>query len=299
MNTLVIGAVTGYNYHDIEPWLVSLKRSGYDGRIALVVYNMDADTAKKLTAEGVYILAFSQDVDGNIEYPSSKNFNIVVERFGHMWYFLQQMTDVDYVIATDVRDVIFQRNPLEYINVNDISNATIVCGENFNYENEVWSKNNIINSFGPLSYERIKNTEIICAGVIAAPRKEFIDMCQIIFLLCRGTSSFVNGGGGPDQAALNIFLNNIITEEIIFTDIHDDWCVHLGTSKAAIEAGSGDIGFHYVRSTEKPELKFNRPDNIKLVNDLVVNTYDEPYAIVHQYNRIPEWNKIIDKKYRG
>src|SRR5665213_858625 len=117
MQDIVIGAVTNYTYHDIEPWLVSLKRTGYQGIIALVVYNMKKEDADKLVSQGVTIFSFMKDDMGNLVYYDPRgpqNFNIVVDRFAHMWYFLNQLKEpIRYVLATDVKDVIFQSDPIK------------------------------------------------------------------------------------------------------------------------------------------------------------------------------------------
>jgi hypothetical protein len=35
----------------------------------------------------------------------------------------------------------------------------------------------------------------------------------------------------------------------------------------------------------------------KLLGDKVVTSQDKEYVIIHQYDRIPEWKKIIEEKY--
>jgi hypothetical protein len=34
-----------------------------------------------------------------------------------------------------------------------------------------------------------------------------------------------------------------------------------------------------------------------LVNDLICTSEGVPFSIVHQYDRVPEWKKIVEKKY--
>jgi len=38
MRDMVIGAMTGYEWKDIEPFVVSLERSGFDGHKVMIVY---------------------------------------------------------------------------------------------------------------------------------------------------------------------------------------------------------------------------------------------------------------------
>jgi hypothetical protein len=295
--TIVIGAVSNYEYDKIEPWLVSLRRTGYTGDVALVAYNMDAKTAETLTEKNVIIFAFNKDEKGNLSY-SNQNFSIMIERFAHIWAFLKD-TDYDNVIATDVRDVIFQTNPDHYMR-DDIAHI-LVGTENLNYEDEPWGKNNLTQSFGPLIYKTLEKSPIVCAGVIAGTKKVVMDLMLQTFLLCRGAPSQVPGGGGPDQAALNILLSSYILRGAAkFYNTEEDFVVHLGTSLPAIEAGSGEIG---QRAVYDPTLisKFEKKMHYKgpkFEDNLVKNDMGVPYCIVHQYNRVPQWNEILDKLYR-
>src|SRR4029078_11722697 len=105
MTDLVIGAVTHYTYKDIEPWVVSLERSGFTGKKALIVYNMNRYTAEKLVDKGFTLFAFNTDpYTLDFTYSESPKFNICVERFAHLWHFLNKIQEpIDHVIATDVK----------------------------------------------------------------------------------------------------------------------------------------------------------------------------------------------------
>lgn len=305
---LVIGAMTKYNYEQIEPWIVSLKRTGYDGKIALILYNVDKDTVNKLQSMGITLFAFQRDEQGNCIYePEIKNgpekFNIVVERFAHLWYFLSNLKeDVERIITTDVKDVVFQTNPSLELNKYLVGEKNLIVGsENFNYEDEPWSKNNMNMSFGPFFYDLMKSRQIYCAGIIAGNKKEFIDLCMSIFLYCRGTPSYILGGGGPDQAAMNIYLSMAnIEKHTVFTTTDDTWACHAGTSLSAIMSGSGEIGNQYKKNPEilNTYKSVMRNSDPILVNELICNSKGIPYSIVHQYDRVNDWKNIIDKKYR-
>lgn len=303
---LVIGAVTDYEYDKIAPWLQSLKQTGYDGHIAVVAYNMSAATAAKLVEEGVtYIFGFEKDINDNFVYSNKNNtFSIMIERFAHMWYFIDKIKDeVGYVVATDVRDVIFQTNPFNFFDDEEIvsrEKLLVVGTENLKYQDEPWGKNNMIQSFGPILYEYCKDTPIYCAGVIAGERRHVMDLFMNIFLLCRGAPSQVPGGGGPDQAALNIALSFEPFRKITkFTNPEDDFVVHAGTTTYAIKSGSGDIGFSYMQDpsvlhTYEKKLLHHEP---VIIDGQICNHAGRPYSIVHQWDRVNEWRSIIEKKY--
>jgi len=308
MQDIVIGAVTNYTYHDIEPWLVSLKRTGYQGIIALVVYNMKKEDADKLVSQGVTIFSFMKDDMGNLVYYDPRgpqNFNIVVDRFAHMWYFLNQLKEpIRYVLATDVKDVIFQSDPIKSL-VGFPLNMIRVASENFLYKDETWSANNMKQAFGDLMFDHMKDRPIYCAGVIAGGFEIFLDLCLSISLICSGAPKHVSGGGGPDQAAMNILLSTQPwKEKCEMTSTVNSWCVHMGTTRFAIQEGSGDAGIEYTsgrKTLEQITDNFIGPD--ARIYDaagypFVANTYDNHYVIVHQYNRVKQLNVIWDREFR-
>lgn len=296
---IIIGAVTNYNYDDIAPWVNSIKKSGYKGEIGLVAYNMQKDTVDALSKAGVeYLFGFKRDVDGNLSY-ENKEFNIVLERFVHIWYFLSKVDfEIDNIIATDVKDVVFQTNPSEWLTKQD--KQLFVGSENLKYDIEPWNKNNMMLSFGPMIYERMKDNPIYCAGVLAGKRKTMLDFCLNLFLICRGSPAYVSGGGGPDQSAINLLLSMSPYSEVTkFATTNDPFVCHAGTTIAAIKSGSGAIGISYLQD---PSVLDKYQKNLidgepKLVNDTVCTPDGIPYCIVHQYDRVNEWKSIIQQKY--
>lgn len=297
---MVLGAVTNYTYDQIEPWINSLKATGFKGTIALIAYYMRAADVKKLEEAGVTIFAFSKDEEGNLIYPGSKDFNIVVERFIHAWYFLGQIAESDrpeHVLLTDVRDVIFQTNPEKdtYIDLDYIR----VASENIKYKDEPWSRNNLEHAFGPLMSKVMDDAPIICAGVIEGSFEVLRDLCLEVYLLCRGSMAHVPGGGGPDQAALNIILNQNVWKAITLVSYY--WTVHLGTTSYAIESGSGDIGYAYKHGHLKSYRDlFIDPEGIEIDGDgIVKNDAGTPFFIVHQYNRVDGLEDQIKMRYKS
>ena len=304
-DSLIIGAVTGYKYDDIAPWLNSIKQSGFTGKTGLIIYNMELAEIEKLNAAGLdYSFVIQQDPDGNAVY-DNPNFNICVERFAHLWFFLKKYEDpFDYVIATDVKDVVFQSNPSEWIReiTDNHEDPLIIVGtENLLYKDEPWGKNNMIMSFGPLFYDELKDTPIHCAGVIAGTRQSIQDLAKTVFLVSRGGPAYPSGGGGPDQAALNITLNTDPWKRMTaFLESDEPFVAHCGTSWEAIKAGSGAIGEEFVQLHTSTEMqikdRFVGPD-LEFINGQVCTENGVPFCIVHQYDRVPEWKKVILEKY--
>jgi hypothetical protein len=110
-----------------------------------------------------------------------------------------------------------------------------------------------------------------------------LDFFLNIFMVSNSTSHHITGGGGPDQAALNVLLNMKPYKDITnFAMSEDGYAAQLGTTGPQIKDKYGN------------KLVENAPI---LINDMVCTSNGTPFAIVHQYDRVPEWKKVIESKY--
>jgi hypothetical protein len=118
---------------------------------------------------------------------------------------------------------------------------------------------------------------------MSAEFNTFIDLCDTIFLASGGAPAHVPGGGGPDQAALNVVLNTSVYKNVTnFAMSEDGYATQLGTTGPQIADKYGHL------LVEKSPI---------LVDDKVCTSDGTPFAIVHQCDRVPEWKEIIEKKY--
>ena len=91
------------------------------------------------------------------------------------------------------------------------------------------------------------------------------------------------GGGGPDQAALNVLLDMVPYKEITnFAMSEDGYAAQLGTTGFQV---NHKYGQHLI---EKAPI---------MVKDVICTSKSEPFALVHQYDRVPGWKEIIEGKY--
>lgn len=292
MKDLVIGAITGYDFNAIRPWVNSLERSGYDGDRAVILYNGTFELVNELSSRGFQVFGFERnDEDRTLEY-TRPGFNIVVERFQHYWGILQNFKGkYDRLIATDVKDVVFQRNPSEWLDAN--VNARILRGENIKiiassesiqYAHEDWGTANLYNSFGPAIHQAFNDRVTACAGVLAGDFDTMIDLSLVIKLLCDAAPAHrIDGGGGPDQAAYNVLINSKPYSDITWhVPSEAGWAAQLGTTGPHIAS--------------RYASKLTEPAPI-MKDGLVCTSTGEPFFIVHQYDRIPEWRDIIMERY--
>ena len=284
MKDIVVGCITGYNFDKIKPWVNSLDNCGFEGTKAMICYNVDYDTVDELVKRNYTILAFKKnEEERKLEYPR-ENFSIVVDRFLHLWYLLKRFKgQYKNIITTDVKDVIFQTNPSEWLDKNLGDKEINVACESIKYEDENWGSNNLMKSFGTLIHEECKENLIFNAGTISGRFDTMVDFFLNIYMLCNGTNHFIEGGGGPDQAALNVLLNMKSYKDITnFAMSENGWAAQLGTTGPQIADQYGD--------------KVVEPSPI-MKDDMVCTSDGTPFALVHQYDRVPEWKEIIEKKY--
>lgn len=287
MKDIVIGAITNYSFDHIKRWVNSLDRSGFSGLKILVCYNIHYETIEQLVEKNYTIFAFDRDDDNQSLVYKKQDFNICLDRFAHIPFFLNRIADKSdfrYIISTDVRDVIFQSNPSEYLEKNLEYHEILASCESLKYEDEPWGRSNMQQSFGPVIYDRMKDKNIYNAGVIAGKFETILDLFTNIYLSCGASPVNVPGGGGPDQAGYNVLLSlNPYKNITKYCMSEDGWAAQLGTTVDP-------------RKIESFKEHLLEPSPI-LVNDLVCTSTGTPHVIVHQYDRVPEWNSVIEKKY--
>lgn len=287
---IVIGSITNYKFDQIKHWVNSLDRSGFDGLKAVICYNVDFETCEELASRGYTIFGFNRnDEKKRLEY-NRENFNICLERFLHTWYFLSKLSNKEqyrYVIATDVKDVVFQSNPSDWMTANFPSDKKLgAASESIQYKNEPWGRDNIRLSFGNLIAEQKMDNVIYNAGTICGEFNAFIDLCLNIYLACGRSPESVPGGGGPDQAALNVLLSTIPYSDITkFFTSEDGYAAQLGTTGPQVEHQFGEF--------------LLSPPPILNDDGLVCTSTGTPFMMVHQYDRVKfyEWDRVIRAKY--
>lgn len=284
MQDIVIGAITNYDFDKIKYWANSLDNCGFKGKKAMLCYNVSFDVVEELVKRDYEIFAFkTNEQSRRFEY--RENFSIVVERFLHLWYFLKKYKgQYRYIFSTDVKDVVFQTNPSTWLENNLGEKEINVASESISYENEDWGNNNLLKSFGNLIHDHNKNNVIFNAGTISGKFDTMVDLFLNIYMLCNGTNHMIEGGGGPDQAALNVLLNLKPYKDITnFASSDEGYAAQLGTTGPQI------LGKYGGKIIDKAPI---------LVDNMVCTGEGIPFSIVHQYDRVSEWKKIIESKYQ-
>ncbi len=263
MKYTIIGCITKYGVEQIRPFVESIEQSGFTGDKLMLVYEITQDTIDYLKNKGWLLIQ------------SEPQQHIILQRFRDMYQVLHQY-ETDVVIWVDVKDIIFQKDPTEWLN-KWMRRDILAFSESLKFGDEAWARLNAGTSF-PMEWEWLQNEEIHCAGTIVGKRDAIRDLFINIYRWSLTTS---NPEQLADQAAYNILI-------------------HLHQFKDKIQFVKQQEGF-----AAQLHLKLKKGDTLPYTEILpnidgieVKNEKGELYTLVHQYDRNEELKKLIENKYK-
>lgn len=284
MEDLVISAVSEYGWDKLKYWVNSLNRSGYTGRKAIICFNIKDDTISKLIDNGFEVWLASEKRNANNDgyhFADGITYQVPALRHYFYWKFLKDQKDIRYVISTDISDVIFQTNPSEWLDYNFDSSCDLMYqSEGLRYKDEDWGNENFQHCFGTEIYDKVKNRSIYNAGSMMGRFDTFVDFSLNVALILANAQH----NPTPDQAAVNLVLSLLPYKQVTQFNNHDvSWACEAGTTVDPTKIDKF-----------RPNLICAEP---KWDGEFVYNSDGEKYCMVHQYNRVPNWKSIIEKKY--
>lgn len=283
MKDIIIGCYTNYDWEQIKNWAKSIDACGYKGDKAMIVFDSDFATVQTLLEYKFDVYAFNRD-DVNQRFRAAvPSVHIVVQRFFHLWEFMNKLiaTDRQYdrIITTDVKDVVFQRDPSVYLDQHLSDKKIMVSSESILYKDEPWGNENMANSF-PMVYNHMKDRNIWNCGVLAGDFNTMKDLFLNIYL-----TSISNKVHNPDQAALNVLLSLEPYKSITkFVTSEDGWACQAGTTVDPLKIDS------FKDKLLEPEPKWD--------GEYATTSTGTRHVILHQYDRIPSWKQAIENKYQ-
>jgi len=278
MKDLIIGGASNYDWNVLKYWVNSINKSGFEGDKVLILMNCDKDTVKKVSDAGFKVVGFQQDSQGNLTYPQTGRAPHV-ERFLHIYNFLSQ-NEYRYVVTTDVKDVVFQQNPIHYMEkaLTDDKNL-MFASESMYYKDEPWGNENLFQTFGDFIYSKFKDNEIYNVGVLAGRGHAVRDLICNIFVATQGRPIPI-----CDQSTFNFMISmSPYKETSVYLRSEDAWAAQLGTTGDPTKI-----------EQFRPFLIEAEP---KMENGEVTTSTGIPFTIVHQYDRVPYWKNVLEAKY--
>jgi hypothetical protein len=257
------------NKSKIKVWANSLRRYS-DAHITLIAANateQDLQVCKELNID-VYCVT------------ESDKWFINHKRLIHTKKFIEQ-SDGDLFLVTDVFDVVFQADPFAKL---DLTNYDLfTSGEGININQEPWNAD-VIKKVFPQELQACWTNEIICSGIIAGKKQQMVDLYNRMFEMCENS---LNGHNIKDQAALIILIvKNQLKRLKIFT-VDDGWAMHCQSAGPTQFFESWGLRNSLSQRYGVPVAK----------NGQIFTADDKLYDMVHQFNRIPEWNLFLTQQY--
>jgi len=258
----------GLNIDKIKVWSKSFKKYS-DGDVILLCANSNQEEIQFCIDNGIIPIPVNIDDTWRINH----------KRLERTFEFLEN-SDIELFLITDVFDVVFQSNPFDKL---DLNYDIFVGAEGVLVSEEPWNSD-WINKLFPNDYYECINQEVICSGVIGGKRLPLINLYKRMFELCENSTNLTNI---QDQAALIVMVKNKEINNLKIFNLTDGWVVHCAI------AGPTQF-FESFGFKGNIENRYGIP---QLITDRICTKNGDPYDIVHQFNRIPEWNEILTNEY--
>jgi hypothetical protein len=282
---IVLGVIHNYGWNEVKNWVMSLHESGFSGRKVLLAYGVKPDLVSSVSKFGIEV--FQMDFHSRNERINIPPLKVIDIRHFHTWFFLKEQDENDYryVIATDVRDVVFQSNPSTWLEEHMPSyghGKFISPSEGIRLKDEPWNASFMFNGFGPMVFDTLKDKPVVNCGTIAGEFPYFRDFSLTLFSMAE--RNLLIGLDCIDQTSLTV-LSHTIAKRDIWTAPHDvGWACQCGVMLDP-------------QKIEKFRPKLLDPEPV-VKDGLVYTSNGNLFTLVHQYDRCNELMIIINERYK-
>ena len=266
---VIITTVKDYDWAHIMSFVVSLDRTGFEGEKVIFVENISQQAQNKLTQYGW--TSINAVVDPALAYSSGRYEPILKYLSEHEFRF---------VIIVDARDVIFQSNPITWLENNLAPYELIGASECVLIKNQNVNSRWVRESMGEEMEKWLGDYDVCCAGTIIGTQIAVVTLCQKILELAKNVSSW-----GYEQAYLNYLIRIPPLEDI--------------TNILKMKEGFIISCSWFLCDSEiwKPFLTDESPIFDHSNTLIYAPNTKIPFSIVHQYDRNWWWKTAIEQKY--
>lgn len=280
---LIMGIASSYTWRELQPFVVSLRRTGYDGRVLLLRgygprdpvdphnrwFGADDETPliPKLKQYGVEV----HDMGEFMLHPILIRFPVMAE------IIKSSLEDIRWVMCVDTKDIVFQSNPIPWVEEHIGGNDIVVAGENQTYSESGGNKKNAIEAYGEHAFAELAGDEVMNGGMIAGRPEPVGNLLGFIHEKNQEDLRLLPGRPAPgyqemlpDQTALNILVRKPpFVGRTLLTGAKDGFVFEWGHCPVA-EYRNGRI---YPKGS------------------------GTPYVVFHQYNYNNEWTNAIRREF--
>jgi len=270
---LILTILHNYNYPIVEPFIKSLKETGYKDDLVIFISDITPKTTKRiLKKQGAILIEFKTS------YPFIDNYqdvfqdivpSITVNNYRFLFYlkYLAENADqYENIMLTDIRDVVFQRNIFDRIENNKIyffleDSSEVFRSSRMNYD---WC----LYANGPAITNRIIDKNVSCAGIVIGSYQHIMD--YLLYIQSR-LKSRADLFWGLDQGVHNEYVYTVPNSSAMIISNTLPLVLTLGACKNFKQSPNGDL----------------------------INELNEPYSVIHQYDRFGDLIVYFKRKYLG
>ncbi|MGV3660598.1 MAG: hypothetical protein ACO1TE_10455 [Prosthecobacter sp.] len=250
---IVLGAINHHEWPVVAPWIKSLRQTSFTGRVILVTYEDVAESVKdQMRRHGVEIVEAKMEISVNRG------------RFKDFADILSSVDPATCVIATDVRDVVFQEDPSRLATLLDPAAKLelAVSSEGWRYRDSEWNLATLRKVF-PAHETALLAEEVYCSGVIVGTAGAMKRLSARIWDISRVAPSF-NG----DQVAMNIVLREPdFISQTLFLDVQHGDIFHARATALRHNAGQPTLGEPF----------------FSMLRGIAFKADETPVSVLHQY----------------
>ena len=239
----------------------SLRKTGCNADVIVMTHDMECEYREELLSQGIEIM----------NVPEENVHMVVRDRFLAIYEFLAAHSNkYEHIILADSKDILFQKDPFEYVldNFSVSKKFVLLCSEGGDHYKSEWnSVNQIIVQQNVARFSRdFVNRPIINSGFIYGTPEELKYLSLLIWTNTCRTLQPVS-----EQGILN-YLYFFLEKDRVFR-------VFTPQEKGFVLTGEG-----CTRKWVDYEFKDGKFFHVKS---------DQPYAVVHQWERVSEHKKAI------
>jgi len=259
---LLIGAISAnYSPSDIDKWVTTSKWD--DCEQVLLVYNVTSQSNPLLAylkQHNVTVLQPDFDFWGNTTSEFQHHTGLCnLETSYNLIHNLRFFHIWNYLQNQTYEKVLITDVRDVYFNHNPFDRIStdklIATSEEIIYKNEPWNQAHIHYNLGVIGLSTLLDNIVYNVGVFGGPAELVKQIAADIYLLSVGKHKVA------DQTSFNYLIQTKYKEQTEFSRISDKFAVHLHVVHAGL------VAFNYKTANE--------------------------YVIIHQYDRIPNWNSLI------
>ncbi len=274
-NDVAITVIKDYGWEPIRTYANSLARSGFQGTKLMFVQNIQPEAKNRLTDLGFQLVDFTF-------LDPARGFGTV--RFKPVIDFLQSNKNYRYIIWTDMRDAIFQTDPSPWLEQNLAPHKLLAASECVTIESEFYNRQWINQAFNAEICAWLGKCEICNSGCFAGDADVMLGVFSEIYDISLRSNE--RTGAFLDQAMFNYAIRTSPFKKVLRITRAEEFFA--SCNFFLIPSQFTGVSTHPIPA---PVIDPN-------TGLIYPAKGDEPFSVVHQYDRDPKWKESVENRYK-